>query len=89
LCDLVEKSENSVYAHLTTVEIANVLRAIMHDVSTSGSLDKSKLNSLLAPTGSIQEISIKNRWGKRMLRLAQEIDKLQSHLLKEQNFPQT
>lgn len=77
---LVEKSENSVYAHLTTGEIASALKALRDDVAQTGSFDKPALNSLLAPTGSIQEISIENRWGEKMLQLAQEIVQLAEKL---------
>lgn len=74
LCNLIEKSDDSVYAHLTTGEIIQALQNIKNDFTQTGSFDKAKLGSLLAPTGSIQEISMDNGWEEKFLQLAKEIE---------------
>lgn len=74
LCNLIERSDDSVYAHLTRSEIIQVLQSIKNDFSQTGAFDKVQLDFLLAPTGSIQEISMNNHWGEKFVQLAQKIE---------------
>ena len=88
LCVLIEKSDNSIYASSTTSEMIDALQNIKNDFLKTGSFDREKLFSLLAPTSSIQEISIANGWGEKFLKFAQEIDVLSNQLPKEGNHVQ-
>lgn len=74
LCNLVEQSDDALYAHLTIHQILQTLQNIRNDLSQTGSLNESQLAFLLAPTGPIQEVSIDNGWGEKFLQLAKEID---------------
>jgi hypothetical protein len=73
---LLQNSQDSLYAHLSVDEVITALQTIQTKFEQTGILDKTQLNLLFGPTGSIQEISIDNGWGYEFIKLAGEVDKI-------------
>jgi len=72
---LLRKSRPSTWGALSPTEAMEFLELERNKVRTSQQFDKKLLQSLFAPTGSIQEISINNGWGDEFIEISKIIDK--------------
>ncbi len=70
----LRKSESSDWASLSIEEVMRQLKVELDKARNSQPLDTKKLGALYAPTGSLQEISIDNGWGKEFIEIANIID---------------
>lgn len=71
---LLWESESSLYGSLSVEEVICQLEDKLDKRKKSQQVDIERLRFLFAPTGSIQEISIDNGWGKEFLEIANIID---------------
>lgn len=71
---LLQRSESSDWASLPVEEVIRQLKVELDKARNSQPLDTKKLEFLYAPTGSLQEISIENGWGKEFIEIADIID---------------
>lgn len=67
-------SESSLYSSLTVEEVIRELEEHLDKWKKSQLVDIERLRFLFGPTGSIQEISIDNGWGKEFLEIAEAVD---------------
>jgi hypothetical protein len=74
--ELLQNSNDSPFAHSSVVEVSAILQDLQLQIEQTSLADKTKLDFLFAPTGSLQEIAIHNGWGNEFLSLAAEIDKI-------------
>lgn len=70
----LRKSESSDWASLSIEEVIRQLKVELDKAGNPQSLDINRLRSLYGPTGSLQEISIDNGWGKEFIEIANIID---------------
>ena len=70
----LRESESSDWASLSVEEVVRQLADELGKARNSQLLDLKKLRYLYAPTGSLQEISICNSWGKELIEIANIID---------------
>ncbi len=70
----LRESESSDWASLSVEEVVRQLADELGKAKNSQLLDLKKLRYLYAPTGSLQEISIYNRWGKEFVEISNTID---------------
>lgn len=71
---LLRRSESSDWARLSVEKVERILEAELGKARSSQPLDQDTLRYLYAPTGSLQEISIENGWGKEFVEIANLID---------------
>jgi hypothetical protein len=71
----LSKSGSSAWITLSPVEAMKLLEIELSKARRSQKLDKQLLQSLFAPTGSIQEISIDNDWGNQFIEISKVADK--------------
>ena len=70
----LRESESSLYSSLTVEEVIRELEEHLDKWKKSQVGDIERLRFLFGPTGSIQEISIDNGWGKEFLEIAEVVD---------------
>lgn len=70
----LRESESSDWASLSVEEVVRQLADELGKARNSQLLDLKKLRYLYAPTGSLQEISIYNSWGKEFIEISNTID---------------
>ena len=70
----LRESESSLYSSLTVEEVFREIEEHLEKLKESQSIDIERLRFLFGPTGSIQEISIDNGWGKEFLEIAEVVD---------------
>ena len=70
----LRESESSDWASLSVEEVVRQLADELGKARNSQLLDLKKLRYLYAPTGSLQEISIYNGWGKEFIEISNTID---------------
>jgi hypothetical protein len=75
LLEHLHLSENSVYAMTSIPELKIFINDTIIKVENNEEVEIDKLKFLIAPTGSLQKISINNGWGKEFLKLSEEIEK--------------
>jgi hypothetical protein len=66
----LRESKSSLYGSLTVEEVIHQLEDELDKRKKSQPVDIERIKFLFAPTGSIQEISIDNGWGKEFLEIA-------------------
>ena len=76
-CDLLERSEESVWSPLTPSDVAQNLRAAIAAFERGEAVDYGNLRLEFAPTSTIQEIAMANGWHDEYMQLADVVD---SHL---------
>jgi hypothetical protein len=72
---LLRKSSPSTWGASSPTEAMELLELERNKVLLSQQFDKKLLQSLFAPTGSIQEISIGNGWGDEFIEISKIVDK--------------
>lgn len=72
--ELVLSSESSLYASDDVEKIAGQLRAAIAALDAGRPVDRATLRTLFAPTGSIQDTSMDNRWGDEFLSLSRIVE---------------
>lgn len=76
--ELLEKSEDSVWANYTVEEAKEILQTELEnyqrtrEISSSG---KARISFLFLPTSALQDIAIDNGWGDEYLQIANIIDR--------------
>jgi hypothetical protein len=70
----LQKSESSDWSAMPVEEIIRRLEAEVAKAKDLKLVDITLLDRLFAPTGVIQEISIDNGWGTKLLRIAEVVD---------------
>jgi hypothetical protein len=74
IISLLRESESSLYGNLPFGDVHRQIEGELDKRKKSQPVDIEHLRFLFAPTGSIQEISIDNGWGKEFLEIANIID---------------
>jgi hypothetical protein len=72
--ELVGGSQSSLWAQYEPEEIVRHLEDTLDALATGREVDVSRLRSLFAPTGAIQDVSVDNRWGDEFLALSGIVD---------------
>ena len=72
---LLRKSQPSIWGTLSPVEAIELLEIKLNKIRTSQKFDKKLIQSLFAPTGSIQEISIDTGWGDEFIEISEVVDR--------------
>jgi len=70
----LRESESSLYSSLTVEEVIRELEEHLDKWKKLQLVDIERLRFLFGPTGSIQEISIDNGWGREFLEIAEAVD---------------
>lgn len=71
---LLERSEDSAWSSIAPEEIIRRLQAEIAKAKKLKPLDVNFLDHLFAPTGSIQEVSVRNNWGTKFLCISEIVD---------------
>lgn len=74
ILEYLKRSNDSIYSYSTVEEIKNTIYEITAQIDNNKKVDKQKIKYLIAPTGSLQEISIDNGWGEKFVTIASKID---------------
>ena len=74
ITSLLQTSESSGWSPMPVEEIIRRLEAEVAKARNANVVDVNLLDRLFAPTGVIQEISIRNGWGTRFLRISEVVD---------------
>ena len=75
LLEHLHLSENSACATISVLELKTFINDTIGKVENNEVVEIDKLKILIAPTGSLQEISIDNGWGKEFLKISEKIEK--------------
>jgi hypothetical protein len=70
----LRKSQSSDWAPMPVEEIIRRLEIEISKAKNAKPMDVILLDRLFAPTGVIQEISIHNGWGTKLLRISEVVD---------------
>lgn len=78
IIELLEKSEDTIWANYTVVEAREILQTELENYKQTQKLSESgkyRINFLFLPTSALQEISIDNGWGDKYVKIADVFDK--------------
>ncbi|MFZ5911493.1 MAG: hypothetical protein ACOYYU_15885 [Chloroflexota bacterium] len=71
----LKQSQSPIWSNADILEITRAIEAELKRAKLGENVDAQLLKTLLAPTGSIQEISIDNGWGDDFLGIANVIER--------------
>jgi hypothetical protein len=80
----LSQSKDSIYANKSVFEINESIKAIINKINNENKIEINIIKMLIAPTGSLQEISIDNGWGEEFIKITNEIEKI---MLEESVIP--